>query len=439
MEQQSFFDDREYNNPLASRLRPRGLEGFVGQEHLLGEGKVLRQLIDRDQVSSMIFWGPPGVGKTTLARIIAGKTKSVFIDFSAVTSGIKEIKEVMNKAEKNRVMGEKTILFVDEIHRFNKAQQDAFLPFVEKGSIILIGATTENPSFEINSALLSRCKVFVLQALSTESLTALMHHALEDPHGFGNQEIEIDDEMLSMIANFANGDARTALNTLEMVVLNGDRQGVKTIVTKETLEQCISKKSLLYDKNGEEHYNLISALHKSVRNSDVQAGIYWLARMLEAGEDPLYVARRLVRFASEDVGMADSRALEITVAAYQACHFIGMPECNVHLTHAVTYLALAPKSNALEVAYLTAKRDALSMLAEPVPLQIRNAPTGLMKELGYGAGYQYAHDTEDKITNMQCLPDSLAGRKYYVPTGQGTEARVQERMKQIEEWHKKNG
>lgn len=438
MYQQSFFDDREKYNPLASRLRPETLEEFVGQKHLLDKGKVLRQLIDLDQVSSMIFWGPPGVGKTTLASIIAGKTKANFINFSAVTSGIKEIKEVMNRAESSRVMGERTILFVDEIHRFNKAQQDAFLPFVEKGSIILIGATTENPSFEINSALLSRCKVFVLQALSAEDLVRLMKHAIESPKGFGEQEVDITDEMLLALANFSDGDARVALNTLEMVILNGEKNGVRTIVTKETIEQCISKKSLLYDKNGEEHYNLISALHKSMRNSDADAAIYWLARMLEAGEDPLYIARRLVRFASEDIGMADSRALELAVAAYQACHFIGMPECSVNLTHVVTYFSAAPKSNALYTAYGKAARDAKEMLAEPVPLQIRNAPTKLMKELHYGEGYQYAHDTDDKLTNMQCLPDSLVGRKYYVPTTQGMEAKVKERLEKIEQWRAAN-
>ena len=435
MEQKSLFDDRDLNSPLASRLRPKTLEEVAGQKHLLGEGKILRQLIEQDQVSSMIFWGPPGVGKTTLARIIAERTQSHFVDFSAVTSGIKEIKEVMNKAELNRQMGEKTILFVDEIHRFNKAQQDAFLPFVEKGSIILIGATTENPSFEINAALLSRCKVFVLQALATEDLTELLARALQDPRGFGNYHVDLNDDLLWMIANFANGDARTALNTLEMVVLNGDKNGEDIVVTKEHLEQCINRKSLLYDKKGEEHYNLISALHKSMRNSDVQAAVYWLARMLEAGEDPLYVARRLVRFASEDVGMADSRALEVTVAAYQACHFIGMPECSVHLTHAVTYLSLAPKSNALYTAYESAKKDALQRLAQPVPLQIRNAPTGLMKDLGYGAGYQYAHDSADKLTDMQCLPDDLQGRQYYRPTDQGSEKKVAQRMEQIAQWH----
>ncbi|MDF2921842.1 MAG: family ATPase [Paenibacillaceae bacterium] len=436
MEEQSLFDDRVLSNPLASRLRPRTLSEYVGQLHLLGEGKVLRQLIEQDQVASMIFWGPPGVGKTTLARIIAGKTQAHFVDFSAVTSGIKEIKEVMAGAERNRLMGEKTILFVDEIHRFNKAQQDAFLPFVEKGSIILIGATTENPSFEINAALLSRCKVFVLHALAVADLMQLLQQVLADPRGFGRQHIEITEDMLSTIANFANGDARVALNTLEMVVLNGDLDGDRVIVTREILEQCISKKSLLYDKNGEEHYNLISALHKSMRNSDVNAAIYWLARMLEAGEEPLYVARRLIRFASEDVGMADSRALEIAVSVYQACHFIGMPECSVHLTHAVTHLSLAPKSNALYGAYEQAKQDALEMLAEPVPLQLRNAPTKLMKDLRYGEGYEYAHDTEEKLTAMKCLPDSLQDRQYYLPTTQGNEARVKEWMDKIQTWRK---
>ncbi len=434
MEQQTLFGQQGMDRPLASRMRPRTLEEFVGQEHLLGEGKILRQLIDQDRISSMIFWGPPGVGKTTLARIIAGRTHANFIDFSAVTSGIKEIREVMQRAEENRRFGERTILFVDEIHRFNKAQQDAFLPFAERGSIILIGATTENPSFEINSALLSRCKVFVLQALSPEDLQTLLRHALTDPRGFGGESVQIAGDMLAMIANFANGDARTALNTLEMAVLNGERTSAGVVVGPEILKQCLSKKSLLYDKNGEEHYNLISALHKSMRNSDPDAAIYWLARMLEGGEDPLYIARRLIRFASEDVGMADSRAIEIATAVYQACHFIGMPECSVHLTHAVTYLSLAPKSNALYVAYETAKRDALEMLDEPVPLQIRNAPTRLMKDLHYGEGYQYAHDTEDKLTTMQCLPDALQGRKYYIPTAQGSEVRVQERLRQIEQW-----
>ena len=431
--QPTFFEN-DVPRPLAARLRPRDLDEFVGQTHLLGPGKVLRRLIESDSVSSMIFWGPPGVGKTTLASIIARRTQAEFVDFSAVTSGIKEIRAVMQQAEDNRRFGKKTIVFVDEIHRFNKAQQDAFLPFVEKGSIILIGATTENPSFEVNGALLSRCKVFVLQALKTEDLVQLLRRALDDPRGFGGETIHISPEMLEMIANFANGDARSALSTLEMVILNGESDGDAVTVTPETLEQCISKKSLLYDKKGEEHYNLISALHKSMRNSDPDAAIYWLARMLEAGEDPLYVARRVVRFASEDVGMADSRALEVAVAAYQACHYIGMPECSVHLTHAVVYMALSPKSNALYAAYETAKQDAISQLAEPVPLVIRNAPTRLMAELDYGKGYQYAHDTAEKLTNMQCLPDSLLGREYYRPTDQGFEARYGERLREIKQW-----
>lgn len=437
MEQQTLFGNTD-TQPLAARLRPQSLDEFAGQTHLLGEGKILRRLIEADRISSMIFWGPPGVGKTTLARIIANRTRASFIDFSAVTSGIKEIRTVMQRAEDNRRFGDKTIVFVDEIHRFNKAQQDAFLPFVEKGSIILIGATTENPSFEVNGALLSRCKVFVLQSLKTEELTVLLSRALHDPRGFGEQTVRMPQNMLEMIAAFANGDARAALSTLEMVVLNGDTDGDVITVTPETLEQCISKKSLLYDKTGEEHYNLISALHKSMRNSDPDAAVYWLARMLEAGEDPLYVARRVTRFASEDVGLADPRALEIAVAAYQACHFIGMPECSVHLTQAVVYLSMAPKSNALYVAYETAKKDALSQLAEPVPLVIRNAPTRLMKELDYGKGYQYAHDTADKLTNMQCLPDSLLGTEYYRPTEQGVEAKYKTRLEQIKQWKKQH-
>lgn len=434
MEQMSLFENT-IPEPLAARLRPQNLEEYAGQTHLLGPGKVLRRLIESDQISSMIFWGPPGIGKTTLARIIANRTHSAFIDFSAVTSGIKEIRTVMQQAEQNRFCGERIIVFVDEIHRFNKAQQDAFLPFVEKGSIILIGATTENPSFEINSALLSRCKVFVLQALKTEELKSLLVRALKDSRGFGGQDIRISEDLLEMIANFANGDARNALSTLEMVVLNGELDSRGTVtVTKETVEQCTSKKSLLYDKKGEEHYNLISALHKSMRNSDPDAAVYWLARMLEAGEDPLYVARRVTRFASEDVGLADPKALEIAVAAYQACHFIGMPECSVHLTQAVVYMALAPKSNALYVAYEEAKKDAIQQLAEPVPLVIRNGVTDLMKDLNYGKGYQYAHDTKEKLTDMQCLPDALLGREYYRPDGQGMEETYKERLEKIKEW-----
>ncbi|MBQ8082322.1 MAG: replication-associated recombination protein A [Clostridia bacterium] len=435
MEQQTFFE-RPASQPLAARLRPRTLDEYVGQKHLIGEGKVLRRLIEADNVSSMIFWGPPGVGKTTLARIIANSTKSKFIDFSAVTSGIKEIRAVMEEAETARRFGERTILFVDEIHRFNKAQQDAFLPYVERGSIILIGATTENPSFEVNGALLSRCKVFVLQALKPEEIAQLLQNALKDERGFGDRKIVYPDGMLEMIARFSNGDARMALSTLEMAVLNGETQGDSVTITEETLEQCTSKKSLLYDKKGEEHYNLISALHKSMRNSDPDAAVYWLARMLEAGEDPLYVARRIVRFAAEDVGLADPRAMELTVAAYQACHFIGMPECTVHLTQAVVYLSLAPKSNAMDTAYMVAREDALKGLDEPVPLQIRNAPTRLMQQLDYGKGYQYAHDYAEKMTAMQCLPDSLKDREYYMPTDQGLEPRYAERLWQIKAWKK---
>lgn len=434
MEQMSLFDDRKLTAPLASRLRPADLDGFVGQEHLLGKGKMLRQLIERDQISSMIFWGPPGVGKTTLASIIAGKTNAEFINFSAVTSGIKEIKEVMNRAESARRMGIRTVLFVDEIHRFNKAQQDAFLPFVEKGSIVLIGATTENPSFEVNAALLSRCKVFVLKKLETADLERLIDNALNNPAGFGNQKIFITKEQIKAVAEFADGDARNALNTLEMAVTNGEISAEGITVTDEGLVQCISRKSLFYDKKGEEHYNLISALHKSMRNSDPDAAVYWMMRMLEGGENPLYIARRLIRFASEDVGMADSHALQVAVAVYQACHFLGMPECDVHLTHAVTYLALAPKSNSLYQACEKCKEDVKNLPAEPVPLQLRNAPTKLMKELEYGKGYEYAHDTKEKLTHMQCMPDALKDRRYYYPGEQGEEGPAKERLEAIKQW-----
>lgn len=439
MEQLSLFDNRSGMDPLASRLRPETLNEFVGQKHLIGPGKILRQLIDQDRICSMIFWGPPGVGKTTLARIIARRTKASFVDFSAVTSGIKEIKEVMVQAERDRHMGIRTLVFVDEIHRFNKAQQDAFLPYVEKGSIILIGATTENPSFEINAALLSRCKVFVLQSLTTDDLVELLNHALRSPQGLGDQKIGITDDMLRTIAQFANGDARTALNTLEMAVFNGEISAAEITVTDKVLEQCISRKSLLYDKNGEEHYNLISALHKSMRNSDPDAALYWLARMLEAGEDPLYVARRLIRFASEDIGMADSQALSLAVAAYQASHFNGMPECNVNLAHTVIYLSLAPKSNSAYMGYESCKADALHTLAEPVPIVIRNAPTKLMAELHYGEGYQYAHDTEERIAAMQCLPDGLKDRRYYHPTEEGREAEAKSRYEKARQWRMEHG
>lgn len=438
MEQSSLFDGISVS-PLAARLRPRSLEEVTGQEHLIGPGRILRRLIENDMLSSMIFWGPPGVGKTTLARIIANHTKASFIDFSAVTSGIKDIKEVMIKAEENRRYGDKTVVFVDEIHRFNKAQQDAFLPFVEKGSIILIGATTENPSFEVNSALLSRCRVFVLKPLGTEDILRILKRALTDERGFGELNVKADDELLGIIAEFSNGDARSALSILEIAVMNSDVKDGSYIVTKDIIEQCTQRKNLLYDKNGEEHYNLISALHKSMRNSDPDAAIYWLARMLEAGEDPLYIARRIVRFASEDIGIADSKALELAVACYQACHFLGMPECNVHLTHAVVYMSISPKSNAVYMAYNYAREDALNTLSDPVPLNIRNAPTRLMKELDYGKGYKYAHDFKDKLTDMQCLPDSLLGREYYKPTEEGLEAKYKARLNSIKEWKKSHG
>lgn len=434
MEQTSLFE-KPMNEPLASRMRPRNLSEFVGQKHLLGENKILRKMIESDHVPSMIFWGPPGVGKTTLARIIAHMTQAEFINFSAVTSGIKEIKKVMEDAEKNKKLGVTTIVFVDEIHRFNKAQQDAFLPFVEKGSIVLIGATTENPSFEVNNALLSRCRVFVLKELSSEDILELLKRALQDERGFGNQKIEITEEDLNMIANFANGDARSALTSLDMLVINGDMDAEGTIhISKETIEDCFTKKTLMYDKNGEEHYNIISALHKSMRNSDPDAAVYWLSRMLEGGEDPVYIARRITRFASEDIGLADTNALNVAINVYHACHFIGMPECNVHLTEAVIYMSLAPKSNACDVAYRLASKDARETLAEPVPLVIRNAPTKLMKELNYGKGYQFAHDAENKLTTMECLPPSLIGKTYYYPGKYGSEIKLKERLEKINEW-----
>ncbi len=441
MEQSSLFE-LDNNEPLASRMRPINLDEFVGQGHLIGNGKLLRKMIESDNISSMIFWGPPGVGKTTLAKIIAKQTKSEFITFSAVTSGIKEIKSVMEDADRNKKLGIRTIVFVDEIHRFNKAQQDAFLPFVEKGSIVLIGATTENPSFEVNNALLSRCRVFVLKELSSDDIISLLERALKDNRGFGREKINISHDKLKIIADFANGDARSALTILDMIIINGevDDNGVITI-SNEIIEDCLTKKTLLYDKNGEEHYNIISALHKSMRNSDPDAAVYWLSRMLEAGEDPIYLARRICRFASEDIGLADTNALNVAVNVYHACHFIGMPECSVHLTEAVIYMSLAPKSNSCYTAYLSASSDAKEMLAEPVPLVIRNAPTKLMKELEYGKGYQYAHDTDDKLTNMECLPPSLKNKTYYNPSKQGNEVKFKERLESIKKWkneHKNN-
>ncbi|MBQ9726834.1 MAG: replication-associated recombination protein A [Kiritimatiellae bacterium] len=421
--------------PLASRMRPESLDEVVGQKHLLGEGRALRRMIEEDRVPSMILWGPPGVGKTTIANVIAKCTKAEFVPYSAVTSGIKELKDLMARAEQARRLGIRTVLFVDEIHRFNKAQQDAFLPYVEQGSVTLVGATTENPSFEVNSALLSRCKVFVLEALPEDEAVRLLRRALESPKGFGGVPVRVDDATLHRIALNANGDARLSLNTLEAAVANArvDEAGVR-VVDEAVLADLVDRKALLYDKGGEEHYNVISALHKSMRNSDPDAALYWLARMLEAGEDPLYVARRCIRFASEDVGLADPNALLLANAVWDACHNIGMPECNCALAQIVVYLSLAPKSNALDVAYHRVAADAQARMAEPVPLQIRNAPTRLMKELDYGKGYAYAHDTDEKIARMSCLPDSLAGRRYYEPAGLGAEARMKARLAAVRDW-----
>ncbi|MDN2453397.1 replication-associated recombination protein A [Lactobacillus sp. UCMA15818] len=438
MKQESLFSSQPENTPLANRVRPESLDQFVGQQHLLGTGKILREIIESDQVSSMIFWGPPGVGKTTLAEIIAKQTQSTFLSFSAVDSSISKIKKIMKQAETDREIGQKTIVFVDEIHRFNKAQQDVFLPYVERGSIILIGATTENPSFEINSALLSRCKVFVLKALKQSDIIRLLKRTLSNPDGFAKQIIHIGDDEIKAIANFADGDARRALNTLEMAVLNGEKSGNVITITIENLSQLINKKFVLYDKNGEEHYNIISALHKSMRNSDVDAAIYWLSRMLEGGEDPIYIARRLVRFASEDIGLADTNALNLTINVFQACQFIGMPECDVHLVEAVTYLSLAPKSNAIYKARLAAAKDVKETANDPVPLQIRNAPTKLMKDLGYGKDYKLAHYAKDKLTTMKTMPLSVAGHEYYLPTTEGNEKRFKERLLQIKAWHKQH-
>lgn len=435
MQQGSIFED-QVNEPLASRLRPENLDQVFGQTHLLGPGKILRELITQDKVTSMILWGPPGVGKTTLAQVIAKQTKAGFISFSAVTSGIKEIKKIMQEAEANTVYGQKTIVFVDEIHRFNKAQQDAFLPFVENGSIVLIGATTENLSFEINSALLSRLKVFVLKQLTKEQLVELLDHACRV--GF-EKELTASKTLLEQIAIFSDGDARNALNTLEMLVDNGNVSQDGTLeLSDDLLSQVLGEKTLKYDKNGEDHYDLISALHKSMRNSDVDAAIYWLNRMLAGGEDPLYIARRLLRFASEDIGLADNNALNLVVNVFQTCQFIGMPECNVHLTQAVIYLSLAPKSNAVYKATTRVAKDVKQTLNEPVPLQIRNGTTKLMKELGYGKGYELAHFAKDKLTTMQTMPDNLVGHTYYLPTEQGNEIRFKQRLEQIKAWHQKH-
>jgi len=410
--------------PLAAKLRPKTLADFVGQKHLVAEGALLRRLIDADNIPSMVFWGPPGVGKTTLAQIIAGVTQAEFINFSATSSGIKEVRTVMDAAQTQQQWGKKTIVFVDEIHRFNKGQQDAFLPYVENGSVILIGATTENPSFEVNSALLSRCKVFLLYGLTNDDILELLNRAVA--HFCADAELVADvlPKHMEILAEFASGDARMALNTIEMVLNSAQISDGQLTLTDELIQQSVTKRLALYDKQGEEHYNLISALHKSMRNSDADAAVYWLARMLDGGEDPLYIARRLIRFASEDIGLADSNALLLAVAAYQSCHFNGMPECNVNLAHAVIYMAAAPKSNALDSAMHAALMDAQKTPTAPVPLVIRNAPTKLMKQLNYGKGYQYAHDLPEKMAkDMECLPDELVGKQYYHPTNEGREGK----------------
>ena len=427
----SLFEKEGYQ-PLADRIRPNDFDNIYGQTHIIGENKILSEIIKQDNIPSMIFYGPPGCGKTTLAKVIAKHTNATFIELSAVNVGVKEIKNIFNKSAENTFLGKKTILFLDEIHRFNKSQQDIFLQYVETGKIILIGATTENPSFEINNALLSRMKVFIFKKLTKEEIINILKNAIKN--GFENTKINIDDSYLNIIAENANGDARYALSILEMIVLNSPKNDKNEVVIDNNIfEQCISKKPLMYDRNGEYHYDLISALHKSMRNSDPDAAIFWLAKMLEAGEDPLFIARRLIRFASEDIGLAYSRALTIAIETYTACNYIGMPECNVILTQAVVFLSISPKSNSLYLAYESAKKD---LSGKEVPLWLRNAETKLMKDMHYGENYKYAHNFKNGITDMQCLPDELKNKKYYNPTEHGEEKKVKERLDIIEKMRK---